>query len=165
MSSFVMSLRRWKVALNAGQWTPHKNERKSDHKHTQYAKDQDHIFHLVYHQPSQYGTERDAENGQHTRKSQDASEQLIRRDGLQNTVKGHIKKANQPEHHPETEQINPVEPCRDQDQYTHAGEQYRAKQDHAVRETFLQEACREHKDDRSNSGSGEEQADLGIAGN
>src|SRR2546421_3673267 len=165
MSSFVMSLRRWKVALNAGQWTPHKNERKSDHKHTQYAKDQDNIFHLVDHQPSQYGTERDAENGQHTRKSQDAPKELIRRDGLQNTVKGHIKKANQPEHHAETEQINPVEPCSNQGQDTHAREEDRAKQDHTVRETFLQYAGREHKDDRSNAGSGEEQADLGIARN
>src|SRR2546421_5219051 len=165
MSSFVMSLRYCKVALNAGQWTPHKNERKSDQKHTQYAKDQDNIFHLVYHQSSHYGTERDAENGQHTRKRQDAPKELMRRDGLQNTVKGHIKKANQPEHHPETEQINPVEPCSDQDQNRHAKEEYRAKQDHAVRETFLPEACREHKDDRSNAGSGEEQADLGIAGN
>src|SRR5436853_3591749 len=154
-----------KVALNAGQRTPHKNERQENQKHTKNAKDQDNIFHLVDHQPSQYATERDAENGQHTRKSQDASEQLIRRDGLQNTVKGHIKKANQPEHHPETEQINPVEPCSDQDQNRHAKEEYRAKQDHAVRETFLQEACPEYKDDRSNAGSGEEQADLGIAGN
>src|SRR5438309_2365927 len=124
-----------KVALNAGQWTPHKNERKSDQKHTKYAKDQDNIFHLVDHQSSQYGTERDAENGQHTRKRQDASEELIRGDGLQNTVKGHIKKADQPKQHPETEQVNPVEPCSDQGQDTQAREQDRAKQDHAVRET------------------------------
>src|SRR6266550_1184693 len=85
-----------KVALNAGQRTPHKNERKSDHKHTKYAKDQHNIFHLVYHQSSQYATERDAENGQHTRKRHDASEELIRRDGLQNTVKATSKRPISP---------------------------------------------------------------------